>query len=434
MTEAVSAPPLVGWYGDDFTGATDTLATLAQRGLHAILLTALPDEKRLGTLGAFDAVGVAGATRAMSPAAATAELRPAGAFFKSLGVRILHYKCCSTFDSAPHVGNLAAAAAALQPYFSNPFLPIVGGQPGLGRYCLFGTLFAAASASGEIFRIDRHPTMRVHPVTPMHEADLRWHLAAQGFQNLGLHTYLDYTSDSSCVKKDLSGAMLMDVSRDEDLAAIGSIVWRQARSGSLLAIGASSVADALAIKWPRQRRSVVTAPPPRPERNAPVFALVGSLSPVTRRQVRAAASFEWVDIDATRLVSESAYMANVTRKICDALRHGRDVMAVTAAASSEGSQSADVGKVAAATARLGRDVLQRVSVGRLVIAGGDTSSHAIKALALWGLSYVGTIEPGVALCSGCSDEPRFDGLDIVLKGGQMGSEQIFERLAAIELV
>lgn len=29
-----------------------------------------------------------------------------------------------------------------------------------------------------------------------------------------------------------------------------------------------------------------------------------------------------------------------------------------------------------------------------------------------------------------SDEPRFDGLDIVLKGGQMGSELIFDRLAA----
>ena len=24
--------PLVGWYGDDFTGATDTLAVLAQAG------------------------------------------------------------------------------------------------------------------------------------------------------------------------------------------------------------------------------------------------------------------------------------------------------------------------------------------------------------------------------------------------------------------
>jgi 3-oxoisoapionate kinase len=431
MTAAEPALPLLGWYGDDFTGATDTLATLAQRGLRAILLTALPNEKRRGALGAFDAVGIAGATRAMAPAAATAQLQPAGAFFKSLGVRVLHYKCCSTFDSAPHIGNLAAAATALRPYFPNRFLPIVGGQPNLGRYCLFGTLFAAASAGGEIFRIDRHPTMRVHPVTPMHEADLRWHLAAQGFQNLGLYSYLDYADNASRAKTDLSGAVLMDVSRDEDLAAIGTIVWRQARLVSLLAIGASSVADALAMNWPRQRQPSAAAAPRRSERNAPVFALVGSLSPVTRRQVKAASSFERIDLEATRLVSEAAYTAGMTQTICECLQQGRHVMAVTGmAADPERHQTAAAGEVASATARLGSAVLQKAAVGRLVIAGGDTSSHAINALALWGLSYAGTIEPGVALCSARSDEPRFDGLDIVLKGGQMGSEKIFERLAA----
>jgi 3-oxoisoapionate kinase len=439
MTDAAPAPPLLGWYGDDFTGATDTLATLAQRGLRAILLTGLPDEKRLGALGAFDAVGIAGATRAMAPLPATAELRPAGAFFKSLGVRVLHYKCCSTFDSAPHVGNLATAAAALQPYFPNRFLPIVGGQPNLGRYCLFGTLFAAASAGGEIFRIDRHPTMRVHPVTPMHEADLRWHLAAQGFENLGLHSYLDYAGDTARAKTiHFSGAVLMDVSREEDLAAIGAIVWRHARLASLLAIGASSVAEALAMNWPRQKQNAVT--PVSHWRDAPVFALVGSLSPVTRRQVKAAASFERIDIETARLVSEAGYTADMVRKISECLRRGRHVMAVTAAAndSADGraadGRAASVGDVAAATARLGSEVLRQAAVGRLVIAGGDTSSQAIKALALWGLSYVGTIEPGVALCSGHSNDPRFDGLEIVLKGGQMGSKKIFEQLAAVQFV
>ncbi len=433
MSEAARAP-LVGWYGDDFTGATDTLATLARHGLRAILLTALPDEERRGALAAFDAVGLAGATRAMAPAAATAELQPAGAFFKSLGIRVLHYKCCSTFDSAPHVGNLAAAAAALQPYFSNPFVPIVGGQPNLGRYCLFGTLFAAASAGGEIFRIDRHPTMRVHPVTPMHEADLRRHLAAQGFQNLGLHSYLDYAGDPRATKY-FSGPVLMDVAREEDLAAIGAVIWRHARSAPLLAIGASSVADALAMNWPRSRASATSAQPQRPPREAPVLALVGSLSPVTRRQIKAATAFERIDIDAARLVSDAAYMSDMVRWTSDFLRRGRHVMAVTAAANDAAqAQAAHAGEVAAATARLACDVLHQAVIGRLVIAGGDTSSHAIKALALWGLSYAGTIEPGVPLCSGRSDDARFEGLDIVLKGGQMGSEKIFDQLAALQFV
>ena len=59
------------------------------------------------------------------------------------------------------------------------FIPIVGGQPNIGRYCVFGHLFAAAEAGGPVLRIDRHPMAR-HPVTPMTESDLRLHLERQG--------------------------------------------------------------------------------------------------------------------------------------------------------------------------------------------------------------------------------------------------------------
>jgi uncharacterized protein YgbK (DUF1537 family) len=55
--------------------------------------------------------------------------------------------------------------------------PLVVGAPALGRYVVFGHLFARAG--DEIVRLDRHPTMRVHPSTPMHESDLRRHLGMQ---------------------------------------------------------------------------------------------------------------------------------------------------------------------------------------------------------------------------------------------------------------
>jgi uncharacterized protein YgbK (DUF1537 family) len=34
--------PRLGWYGDDFTGATDTLACVAEAGLRTMLFTRLP--------------------------------------------------------------------------------------------------------------------------------------------------------------------------------------------------------------------------------------------------------------------------------------------------------------------------------------------------------------------------------------------------------
>src|SRR5262249_51989442 len=158
------------------------------------------------------------------------------------GIALLHYKCCSTFDSAPHVGSIGAAIRALKPHFANAFLPIVGGQPNLGRYCLFGTLFAAAGTGGTVHRIDRHPTMSVHPVTPMGEADLRRHLAAQGLARIGLIDYRGYENGAAGVTLEAClaqrpDAVLLDVACSADLALIGRLIRQQMRAGPMLAVG-----------------------------------------------------------------------------------------------------------------------------------------------------------------------------------------------------
>src|SRR5690349_21248041 len=138
------AAPRYAWYGDDFTGSTDTLSVLAEGGRKALLFLRIPTSEQLARTGDLDALGIAGATRAMAPEAMAAELEAAGSFLAGLGIGLLHYKCCSTFDSAPHLGSIGAAVRALLPHFTNTLLPIIGGQPNLGRYCLFGNLFAAA--------------------------------------------------------------------------------------------------------------------------------------------------------------------------------------------------------------------------------------------------------------------------------------------------
>src|SRR4051812_39941199 len=189
--------PRLGWYGDDFTGATDTLAVLTQAGLRAMLFLGVPSDAQLARAadalgGPLDAVGIAGAARSMPPARMAAELEPVGAFFARLAPPVLHYKVCSTFDSAPGIGSIGAAVRALRPHVQNPLVSIVGGQPSLGRYCAFSNLFAAAGRGGAVERIDRHPTMRQHPVTPMQEADLRRHLALQGLEPVAALHYPTY--------------------------------------------------------------------------------------------------------------------------------------------------------------------------------------------------------------------------------------------------
>lgn len=53
---------------------------------------------------------------------------------------------------------------------------------------MFGNLFAAGGiASGaEVYRLDRHPVMNRHPVTPMGESDLVRHLALQTDRSIDL--------------------------------------------------------------------------------------------------------------------------------------------------------------------------------------------------------------------------------------------------------
>ena len=99
--------------------------------------------------------------------------------FLSIEPRFVHYKICSTFDSSPEIGSIGRAIDIGFEVFQNRIVPLVVGAPPLRSYCVFGNLFAQSGLNSEPFRLDRHPTMQHHPVTPMTEADLRVHLSKQ---------------------------------------------------------------------------------------------------------------------------------------------------------------------------------------------------------------------------------------------------------------
>ncbi|MCY1224102.1 3-oxo-tetronate kinase [compost metagenome] len=437
----MTSAPAVVYYGDDFTGATDTLGTAARAGLRTLLFLKTPDAARLACVGPLDVLGIAGAARAMTPDEMQVELAPVVALFRSIGARVLHYKTCSTFDSAPHIGSIGAAVRALRGAVEQPWTAIVGGQPNLGRHCLFGNLFAAAGAGGEVFRIDRHPTMSRHPVTPMHEADLRRHLAAQGLTEVHSIPFTAASNGSDALETALQralqppspstppGAVLFDVADATQLSAIGQVRWARAQRHTLLAVGPSSVVDALAPALDSRNgtelaQHVVTPAP------GPVLVLAGSLSPVTARQVAAARSFDTVWLDASAMaLRDAATLERHARDIANGLASGRNVLACTRPIDPLPiKRSIDAQALARAGGELLARVLALVPLRRVGIAGGDTSSHAVQALDAWGLSYVADIGAGTSLCRVHSDDAALDGLEIMLKGGQMGSDDVFERL------
>jgi uncharacterized protein YgbK (DUF1537 family) len=450
--------PAYAFYGDDFTGATDTLAHLARAGLRTMLLFAPPDAARLSVLGQLDALGVAGAARTMEPHAQREELARVGAAFAALGVRVMHYKVCSTFDSAPQTGSIGVAIRTLREHCANELVAVVGGQPNLRRYCVFGELFAAGGADDHrqaVYRIDRHPTMSRHPVTPMNEADLRMHLQRQGLERVQSLDWRCYAAGDAALQAEVSrrleskpDALLFDVLDDAHLQAIGRVIARHAAAAPLLAVGASSVAQAYASTFDASMQaSAVKEVAPLARARGPVFVLAGSLSPLTEVQIGAAHSYLRVELDPQRMTGSDApvYLAQKVAAIAGALRDGRNVLAFTtrravnmtstgstgsAASTTDTAHTANaaLAQLAHACATLLRQVLGAVRLQRIGIAGGDTSSFAVRALDAWGLSYLAPLSAGVTVCRLHADRAELDGMEIMLKGGQMGDADLFEQL------
>ena len=440
---------LLSFYGDDFTGSTDAMEALALSGLRTVLFLSPPKPELVHKkFPDLRCIGIAGTSRAMSPAEMDAQLEPVLRELWALGAPLTHYKVCSTFDSAPEVGSIGHVADMARGTLApGQTISVLAGAPPLRRYTVFGNHFAAAG--DEVFRLDRHPTMSRHPVTPMHEADLRRHLSHQTRAGVALMSLPELAGDEATIdarharqlgsKPDL---LLYDVADDQSLRTVGRLIWRQAQRTQHFAIGSSGVEYALTAHWracgviPAARAAFPAVSPVKQ-----LLVVSGSASPMTASQIQWASEHGF---DCVRAPTEELcrpQTAESTAKILfehalRSLSEGKSVVVYTAAGPDDPSiqatrdtLSGGSGNTAkllgAALGRIARDLLARTGLRRVVIAGGDTSSYATQELGLYGLEMLAELTPGAPLCRGYSDDPRFDSLEIALKGGQMGKADYF---------
>ena len=167
----------LAWPGEEFTGAAAVMEVLSFAGLPSVLFTEPPTAALMARFADCAAVGLATTARAQGPDWMAEHLPPLFAALEALRPAILHYKICSTFDSAPHLGSIGAAIAAGLSVRPSRAVPLLTAAPAMRRYQAFGHLFAGSPQG--VFRLDRHPVMAHHPATPMAEADLLAHLSAQ---------------------------------------------------------------------------------------------------------------------------------------------------------------------------------------------------------------------------------------------------------------
>ncbi|WP_311270650.1 four-carbon acid sugar kinase family protein [Sphingobium sp. WCS2017Hpa-17] len=422
---------LYAFYGDDFTGSTDVLEQLAEGGVPAILFLRQPDTAMLSRFPDVRAIGLAGDARSRAPDWMDVHLPGAFAALGRSGAPVVHYKTCSTFDSSPDVGSIGRALEIGKAALGG-IVPIVIGAPHLGRYLIFGNLFAAAG--GAVHRIDRHPTMARHPVTPMHEADMRQHLARQTEAKIGLATidriqagdaealFLDAIADDA-------DAMMFDGMDEASLAAVGRVLLTHQGARFRFAVGSSGVTRAMILGW--QATGIVPPPDALPRAGSVDRLLVmsGSCSPVTATQIAVARAdgFATVQADVAALLSGS--VAEEERLVAAAAGslgdNGRVVVH-----SAEGPLAQDVpaagAAIGAALGRVSRDVVRRTGIARLLFAGGDTSSHGVAQMGLEAIAWAAPLERGAPLVRAYATDQALDGLELVLKGGQMGAPDFFE--------
>ena len=442
---------LLAYYGDDFTGSTDVLESLSLNGVPTVLFLETPDTDDLERFGDVRAVGIAGTSRGMTPEEMEASLPPAFEALRALSPGIVQYKVCSTFDSSPEVGSIGRAIDVGQRTFDSPFVPVVVATPSLeprGRYVVFGNLFA--TVDGTTYRLDRHPTMSRHPVTPMTEADLTRHLAEQTDREVGL---LDVRRidgyDGEALVRELEAVaeadeiVIFDGLDHDHQRTVGRLLWERAadhEDGPLFSASSSGLDYALSRHW--RAAGIVS----EPERSGPVEAvdrvvvMSGSASPVNRDQIdwalAEAEGFEGVRLDAPRLLdSDTAAAAReaAVEAALDVLAAGGspllysargpddDAVERTLARAAElGIEDTRVGpRLGDEQGRITRAILDAASVERVCIAGGDTSGHVAPHLDVFALEFLAPVGAGSPLCRAASRTAAFDGLEVALKGGQV---------------
>lgn len=449
----------LAFYGDDFTGSTDALEVLAFGGLRCALFLSVPTSAQMAALGGFDAIGVAGASRAMSPGEMDEALPNVLSGLASLAPQIVHYKVCSTFDSAPAVGNIGRVIELSQSVFSQPLVPIIASTPALGRYCLFGHLFARSGTDGEVYRIDRHPIMSVHPVTPMQESDIARHLQKQASLAIGnVHLTRMETQSPDELAEHISDmapawqAVVIDGLSTDHLTTTGDCLQHMASGlkAPLFVVGSSGVEYALTQSWKGEKATASADRYGSFDSVDQVLVVSGSASKLSAMQIEAALDdgFREVVIDVAALTigpdtAEAA--ACLVSEVVRMLASGASVVMHTARGPSDPRvasliQGLQVLGASPEQARLqsGRLVSERLGMvvdaivrrhqlRRLVLSGGDTSSSITQALGPDALVIRARLSPGAPLCSLLSSAPHLSGLEIALKGGQMGAPDYFVR-------
>jgi uncharacterized protein YgbK (DUF1537 family) len=287
----------------------------------------------------------------------------------------------------------------------------------------------------------------------MHESDLRLHLAQQTRRRIGLVHLAQMTQGQGeaalqAQQGEDQPVLMLDVADLVSQREAGRLVWQQ-RGAGIFSASSSGLQYALTEYW--RSEGWLPAVPSLPQAQAvPCIAVAsGSCSPMSAAQI------EWAEqngfmaerldvqmcLDPLRAEAEIARLVAlavgaVSRGVSPIIYSARGphdpaVKGFDALVQATGIEKAQASeRIGMVLAEVMRRLLDRTALRRVVVAGGDSSGAVASHLGIQALTVAAGMAPGVPLCRAWSDNPHRDGLEIALKGGQLGAASIYGDMRA----
>ncbi|MBS3669975.1 3-oxo-tetronate kinase [Vreelandella boliviensis] len=416
----------LGAIADDFTGATDLANNLVRAGMRCVQLIGVPRGDI--DIGDADAVVVALKSRSCPVEEAVDDSVAAIGWLIKQGACQLFFKYCSTFDST-QTGNIGPVADALLERIGSDQTVMVPAFPANGRTVYQGHLFVGD-------RLLNESGMQNHPLTPMQDADLVRVLGNQTPHPVGLVPHSLIARGSSAVHQELlsqatAGArhVICDTLDENDLEVLAEAV-----AEFPLVTGGSGLGQALPEQYRRLCWLDEVADPGRlvPAQGS-ALVLSGSCSRATLGQVDAFLEhFPGFALDPLLLAEGETHFDEALDFARQHLVHGGPVL-VYASADPERVKTVQGALGVEGAGMLVENALGRLAkllvgegVGRLIVAGGESSGAVVSALGIRQLRIGGQIDPGVPWTQ-TPLEGRAAPLSLALKSGNFGEQDFFTR-------
>jgi uncharacterized protein YgbK (DUF1537 family) len=410
---------------DDLSSCTDCGIQIARDGLQTYVV--LDRQRDVKALAAYDVVAVDTDSRAVSPAAAYARVAEATNFVRQISEAF--YK---SLDSTLR-GNLGAEVDAVMDVIHFDLAAVAPAFPFYGRTTSAGIHYLHGQ------RIDE-TEFASDPQNPVKDADLVRVFASQSRRSVGL-IELDAVREGSAavcgrvtdLRRSGVELVILDAQSEADLDVI--VAGVVASGLRVLWVGSTGLAGHVSKTMGARGGTHSTAQACGAART-PILSVVGSASQVTRGQV--AALLQQADVSSVRMdpfpIIEAGTLRDreidrCRRQAVGELRGGRDVVldvvssrdAIAAAHALGRQRDMDSSRVGAtiveSLAEITLSVVEMVSVGGLILTGGDTARAVCDRLGAEGILILREVEPGIPLARmvGAHELP------IVTKAGAFGT-------------